>query len=96
MDMEWRGLINTNSAFGADWLPGLDVGYRAAPSALIYASADRCSAFPPLRICTTISGGARGSADLQPEYSVNLNWVPESNWLSMLPIWPSSSGMVGN
>ena len=70
----WNGgvLINTNSAFGADWLPGLDVGYRVAPSALIYASADRSFRFPTFTDLYYNLGGARGSADLQPEYSVNL------------------------
>ncbi len=65
-------LINQNTAFGLDFLPGLDVGYAFLPGWMGYASIDRSFRFPTFTDLYYNLGGARGSTDLQPEYSLNL------------------------
>lgn len=65
-------LINDNSAFGTDLLPGLDIGYLMSPEMMVYASADRSFRFPTFTDLYYNLGGAKGSTDLQPEYSINL------------------------
>ncbi len=65
-------LINNHSAFGTDLLPGLDIGYVLTPDMMIYTSTDRSFRFPTFTDLYYNLGGAKGSIDLQPEYSLNL------------------------
>ena len=64
-------LYNYNSAFGNDFMPGIDLGYRANHHWLIYASVDRSFRLPTFTDLYYSLGGAQGSASLQPEYSLN-------------------------
>jgi iron complex outermembrane receptor protein len=64
-------LLNFNSAFGWDVMPGVDLGYRITPKTLLYASVDRSFRFPTFTDLYYNLGGARGSSTLQPEYSLN-------------------------
>lgn len=62
---------NYNSAFGAEWLPGLEVAYPLPQEGKVYASYNRSFRLPTFTDLYYRLGGAQGSADLQPEYSHN-------------------------
>ena len=64
-------LVNYNTAFGTDVMPGLDLGYRIKPALLVFASVDRSFRLPTYTDLYYSLGGAQGSLDLQPEYSLN-------------------------
>ncbi len=65
-------LANYNSSFGADVMPGIDIGYRLKPSVLIFGSIDRSFRFPTYTDLYYNLGGAKGSENLETEYSTNL------------------------
>ncbi len=64
-------LLNYNSAFGWDVMPGADIGYRINTANLFYASVDRSFRLPTFTDLYYSLGGAQGSENLQPEYSLN-------------------------
>lgn len=64
-------LVNYNTAFGEDVMPGLDVSYRITPEWLMYGSYNKSFRFPTFTDLYYNLGGAKGSSTLKPEYSHN-------------------------
>ena len=64
-------LVNYNTAFGEDFMPGLDVSYRVSPEWLLYGSYNKSFRFPTFTDLYYNLGGAKGSSTLKPEYSHN-------------------------
>lgn len=62
---------NYNTAFGTDWLPGIEVTYQATEASKVFASANRSFRLPTFTDLYYRLGGAQGSIDLKPEYSNN-------------------------
>lgn len=62
---------NMNSAFGPNWLPGVEVAYNLPTVGNIYASFNRSFRLPTFTDLYYRLGGAQGSIDLQPEFSNN-------------------------
>ena len=64
-------LANYNSAFGNDFMPGIDLGYRILPNLVAFGSVDRSFRLPTYTDLYYNLGGAQGSSTLLPEYSLN-------------------------
>lgn len=61
-------LLNVNSAFGPEWLPGMDLSYAWNAHHRTYASASRAFRLPTYTDLYYNRGGAVGSLDLRPEH----------------------------
>lgn len=70
-DLQGSLRYNMNTAFGNDWLPGVEVAYAIPRSGKVYASYNRSFRLPTFTDLYYRLGGAQGSIDLQPEYSHN-------------------------
>ena len=64
-------LVNYNTAFGEDFMPGVDVSYRFNPEWMVYGSYNKSFRFPTFTDLYYNLGGAKGSSTLKPEYSHN-------------------------
>lgn len=62
---------NYNTAFGAGFLPGLTAGWKPGRNLKFYAAVNRSFRLPSFTDLYYDLGGARGSEQLQPEYSWN-------------------------
>lgn len=64
-------LVNSNSDFGTDIYPGLDLAYGLSSKIKLFASANRSNRFPTYTDLYYNRGGAVGSKNLKPEESVS-------------------------
>ena len=64
-------LFNYNTAFGEDFMPGVDVSYKISQQWMVYGSYNKSFRFPTFTDLYYNLGGAQGSKTLKPEYSHN-------------------------
>lgn len=64
-------LYNYNTAFGDDWMPGIDMSYKLSVNYMLYGSYNKSFRFPTFTDLYYRLGGAMGSSELRPEYSHN-------------------------
>jgi iron complex outermembrane receptor protein len=79
---------NYNSAFGLDFLPGLTAGWKPTAATKLYAAVNRSFRLPSFTDLYYDLGGARGSDQLQPEYS--WNYEVGGKWMKGGFLWQAS------
>lgn len=83
-------LLNINSEFAPEWVPGADAFYRWNSKHSSYASLGKAFRLPTWTDLYYNRGGAQGSLDLQPEHAVNMELghrVHGSNWKASVALW---------
>ena len=79
---------NYNSTFGLDLLPGLTAGWKPNGATKFYAAVNRSFRLPSFTDLYYDLGGARGSEQLQPEYS--WNYEVGGKWRKKGVLWQAS------
>jgi iron complex outermembrane receptor protein len=83
-------LLNVNSQYSPEWVPGADVFYRWNTKHNTYASAGRSFRLPTWTDLYYNRGGAQGSLDLLPEHADQLELghrVYGSRWKASVALW---------
>ncbi len=75
-DASFGVLANHNTAFGYDWLPGIDMALIISDNAKLFGTVNKSFRLPSFTDLYYRLGGAQGSIDLQAEYSINY----EAGW----------------
>lgn len=83
-------LLNINSTFIPEWVPGADAFYRWNSKHSSYASVGRAFRLPTWTDLYYNRGGAQGSLDLRPEHAMNLELghrLYGENWKASVALW---------
>jgi vitamin B12 transporter len=83
-------LVNLNTEFIPEWIPGADIFHRWNGHHTTYASAGRAFRLPTWTDLYYNRGGAQGSRDLRPEHADQLELghrVAHRRWSATLALW---------
>jgi len=83
-------LLNMNSQFTPEWVPGADAFFRWNAKHSTYASVGRAFRLPTWTDLYYNRGGAQGSLDLLPEHALNLELghrLYGARWKAQVAVW---------